>query len=53
MSLNVITTDSIEKLDKQIKALESLIPKDNDKDRDIHTKVLKELKTHRKILLNK
>jgi hypothetical protein len=41
MSLKVITTDDITKINKQIKALESIIPKDNDKDRIIHIEALR------------
>jgi hypothetical protein len=51
MSLKVIITGDIVKLDRQIKALESIIPKDTLKDKAIHVQALKDLKEHREKLL--
>jgi hypothetical protein len=51
MLLNVIPTNDITKLDRQIKALKSIIPKDNLKDKAIHEKALRELQAHRDKLL--
>jgi hypothetical protein len=53
MSLKVIITGDIVKLERQIKALESIIPKDTLKDREIHVKALEDLKEHREKLLKR
>jgi hypothetical protein len=54
MSLKVIPTDDIAKLERQIKALESIIPKEtNPKDKSIHVQTLKDLKAHREKILKK
>ena len=53
MSIKVIPTDDLAKLERQIKALESVIPKDTLKDKSIHEKALEDLKAHREKLLKK
>lgn len=50
MSLNIVLPNSLSKLDRQIRALEAVIPKDTPKDRAIHEEALKKLKEHRKFL---
>lgn len=51
MGLNVIPTNDITKLDRQIKALRAIIRVDSPKDRVIHEKALRELEVHRDKLL--
>ncbi|AGK95177.1 hypothetical protein [Clostridium pasteurianum] len=51
MPIKVIPTDDLVKLNKQIKALESIIPKDTPKDKGIHQEALEVLLKHREKLL--
>lgn len=56
--MNILTKIKIQlpndivRMDKQIKALKSIIPKDTPKDRKMHEAVLRNLREHRKRLLN-
>lgn len=51
MVLKVIPPNGVEKIDRQIKALKSIIPKDSLKDKAIHEKAVWELEKHREKLL--
>ncbi|WP_172638596.1 hypothetical protein [Clostridium pasteurianum] len=51
MALNVVLPGSLNKTERQIRALEAVIPKDTAKDKAIHQEALKKLKEHRKFLL--
>lgn len=50
MSIKVILTDDIKKLDTQIIALKAIILNDNPMDRRIHEEAIKELRRHREEL---
>lgn len=47
MSIEIIPTNDIKKLDRQITALKAIISKDNFKDRNSHIKALEKLREHR------
>lgn len=51
MSTSVILPSNLEKVNRQIKALEAIIPKDTSKDAVIHRNALIKLQKHRKKLL--
>lgn len=51
VALKVIPVDDITKLDKQIKALKAILPRDNEKDREIHSRAIEALEKHREKLL--
>lgn len=53
MTLKVILENDLNKINRQIKALESIIPLDNKKDKQIHMHTLISLKVHRKMLEEK
>lgn len=51
--LEFIPPDNIQKIDRGIKALRAIIPKDNAKDKAIHENALSKLLDQRKNLLDK
>lgn len=51
--LEFIPPDNIQKIDRGIKALRAIIPKDNAKDKAIHEDALSKLLEQRKNLLDK
>lgn len=52
MPIRIILGNDLKRIDRQIKALEYVIPKDTGKDRSIHKSTLRILKEHRKVLIN-
>ena len=53
MSIGIILGNDLKKIDRQITVLEYIIPKDNEKDKTIHTCALNLLKNHRQALVRK
>jgi hypothetical protein len=51
--LKFIPPDDLKKIDRQIKAIKAVIPKDNTKDKAIHQMALNKLLKQRDRLLNK
>jgi len=51
--LNIICPANLEATEKQIQALQAIMPYDNDKDREIHETALKKLRSHRERLVLK
>lgn len=51
MSLSIVLPSNLNKVERQIRALEAVIPKDTFKDKVIHEEALRKLKEHRKMLL--
>lgn len=51
--LNIICPSNLEATERQIQALQAIIPLDNAKDREIHGKALKKLRTHKERLVAK
>jgi hypothetical protein len=53
MSLTIILPKSLNKVERQIKALKAVIPKDNLKDKVIHEMALRKLEAHKESLLGR
>jgi hypothetical protein len=53
MPLTVILLNNLAKVDRQIKALKAIIPKDTPRDRVFHELALRKLEAHREYLLLK
>lgn len=51
--LNIICPANLEATNNQIRALETIMPYDNAKDKEIHQNDLKQLKAHRERLVPK
>lgn len=51
--LEFIPPNDIKKINRSIKALSAAMPKDNEKDREIHDMALAKLLEHKEKLLNK
>lgn len=51
--LNIICPSNLESTERQIQALQAIMPLDNEKDREIHGTALKQLLAHRERLVLK
>lgn len=51
--LNIICPSNFESTERQIQALQAIIPLDNEKDREIHETALKKLRAHKERLMSK
>jgi len=51
--LNIICPANLDATNRQIQALQAIMPYDNDKDREIHEAALKKLEAHRERLVSK
>ena len=51
--LNIICPANLEATNNQIRALETIMPYDNSRDKEIHEMALERLKAHREMLILK
>lgn len=51
--LNIICPANLEATEKQIQALQAIMPLDNEKDKGIHEATLKKLRAHKERLMSK